>query len=342
MQTCGVDHGKKRKTPDDRSDLRRRAEEVLKQYGELDKIPPPDLNRIVHELQMHKIELEMQNDELRSVQHDLQTSREKYFDLYNLAPVGYFSLNEKGIISEANLTAATLLGEERSNLVSQPLSSFIYREDQDLYYLCHKKLVETNAKQACEMRMVRKGGTTFWVRIDIISAQGFDNAMGTRMVLIDIGERKQAERRQALSTEILGILNDPLSIDDAINHIIISIKRGMGFDAVGIRLQRGDDFPYVAQDGFSKEFLLTENALAVRNQDGGVCRDKDGDISLQCTCGLVISGRTDPSNPVLRQGEASGPTKHRYCWNSQLTRTRGFIRATAVYTRAFNPWHLSL
>ena len=290
---------KKGKMPDDRSDLRRRADEVLKQYGELDKIPPADLNRIVHELQTHKIELEMQNDELRRVQQDLEISHEKYFDLYNLAPVGYFSLNEKGIILEANLTAATLLGEEMSNLVRQPLSRFIYREDQDLYYLCHKKLVETNAKQACEIRMVRRDGTTFWVRIDIILARGFDNTMGTRMVLIDISERKQAECRQALSAEILGILNDPPDIDNAIDHTITAIKRDMGFDAVGIRLHRGDDFPYVAQDGFSKEFLLAENTLAVRNQNGGVCMDKDGNISLECTCGLVISGRTDPSNPVF-------------------------------------------
>ena len=104
------------------------------------------------------------------------------------------------------------------------------------------------------------------------------------------------ERRQALSAEIHGILNDPPAVDSAINSIVTAIKRETGFDAVGIRLHRGDDFPYFAQDGFSKEFLLAENTVAVRDQYGGVCLDKNGNISLECTCGLVISGHTDPTN----------------------------------------------
>jgi len=115
----------------------------------------------------------------------------------------------------------------------------------------------------------------------------------------NITKRKQADHLRALSGEILSILNDRSALNDAINRIITSIKRDMDFDAVGIRLHRGDDFPYIAQDGFSKEFLIEENTLAVRSQNGGVCMDKDGNISLECTCGLVISGRTDPTNPVF-------------------------------------------
>src|SRR5208337_3611318 len=81
------------------ADLRRRAEEMLlKQPGGLDKIAPADVQLMFHELKVHQIELEMQNDELRRTQLDLETSREKYFDLYDLAPVGYFSINENGII----------------------------------------------------------------------------------------------------------------------------------------------------------------------------------------------------------------------------------------------------
>jgi signal transduction histidine kinase len=120
-------------------------------------------------------------------------------------------------------------------------------------------------------------------------------------VFDNINKRKQTECRQALSAEIHGILNDPTDMDDAVNRIITAIKRDMSFDAVGIRLHHGDDFPYVAQDGFSKEFLIEENTLAVRNQNGGVCMDKDGTISLECTCGLVISGQTDPANPIFTQ-----------------------------------------
>jgi PAS domain S-box-containing protein len=77
------------------------------------------------------------------------------------------------------------------------------------------------------------------------------------------------------------------------------LKTRTGFDAVGIRLQDGDDFPYLAQEGFPEDFLLTENTLTERGADGGVCRDGDGNASLECTCGLVISGKTDPANPLF-------------------------------------------
>ena len=100
---------------DETSDLRHRAEEMLrKQLETLDMIPSADVQSIVHELQVHQIELEVQNDELRRAQQELAASREKYFDLYDLAPVGYVSLNEKGIILESNLTAASMLRQERS------------------------------------------------------------------------------------------------------------------------------------------------------------------------------------------------------------------------------------
>ena len=100
---------------DKTSNLRRRAEEMLlKQPGALDNIPSADVQSIVHELRVHQIELEMQNDELCRTQQELEASREKYFALYDLAPVGYVTLNEKGIILDANLTAPALLGKREA------------------------------------------------------------------------------------------------------------------------------------------------------------------------------------------------------------------------------------
>jgi len=176
------------------SELHRRAEEILlKRHGELDKIPPVDMQNAFHELRVYQIELEMQNEELRRVQQELEASREKYFDLYDLAPAGYVSLSEKGIIMEANLSAATLLGRVRSHLVGQPLSRFMHREDQDLYYICRKQLVEMRTPQVFEIRMVRKDGTLFWVRMDIVAADGSDGTKGSRAIIIDISQRKQNE-----------------------------------------------------------------------------------------------------------------------------------------------------
>jgi hypothetical protein len=118
-------------------------------------------------------------------------------------------------------------------------------------------------------------------------------------------KHKLAERREHLASEILGILNDPPSLADTIKYILTVIKKESGFDAVGIRLRSGDDFPYFVQNGFSQDFLLTENTLIARDENGGPCRDKNGDISLECTCGLVISGKTDPTNPLFTKDGSS-------------------------------------
>ena len=93
----------------------------------------------------------MQNEELRRAQEELEVSRARYFDLYDLAPVGYVTLSEQGLILEANLTFVTLLGVTRGALVKQPLTRFIVREDQDIHYRHRKLLLETGAPQVYEV-----------------------------------------------------------------------------------------------------------------------------------------------------------------------------------------------
>src|SRR5208337_4444886 len=111
-------------------DMRQRAEEQLKDRSAgQDGISSEQVQGLLHELQVHQIELEMQSEELRRAQVELEISRTKYFDLFDLAPVGYLTLNDKGLIMEANLTASRLLGVERSSLVNHPLMRFILRED---------------------------------------------------------------------------------------------------------------------------------------------------------------------------------------------------------------------
>ena len=135
----------------------------------------------------------MQNDELRRIQQELEASRDMYFDLYDLAPAGYLTINEKGIILKANLSAGELLGRERSHLVGRPLTRFIHREDQDIYYLCHRQLISRRVPQMCEIRMLRKNGVPFWVRIDIVATQSIDGATGLRAIIIDISQRRQSD-----------------------------------------------------------------------------------------------------------------------------------------------------
>jgi PAS domain S-box-containing protein len=179
------------------AELRRRAEEIHRGKAPLSPenseiLSPEEMRRTLHELHVHQIELEIQNEELRRSQEELDAARERYFDLYDLAPVGYCTLSEKGLILEANFTAATLLGVARGALVKQPISRFIHKEDQVIYYLHRKKLFETGEPKACELRMLKKDGTAFWVRLEATAVQDAAGVPACRVLLSDITERKQA------------------------------------------------------------------------------------------------------------------------------------------------------
>lgn len=180
--------------------LRSQAEERLRaEGGAPEQLSPEKTQEVLHELRVRLIEQEMQNEELRCVQHQLETSQARYFNLYNLAPVGYLTLDAQGVIQEANLTCANLLGVTRSELVNQPLSKFIFSEDQDLYYLHCRQLVEMKAAQSCEMRMVQPDGSLFWAQFQGVSPREGEEASGYRLVMHDCSRRKLAENevRQA-------------------------------------------------------------------------------------------------------------------------------------------------
>ena len=115
-------------------------------------------------------------------------------------------------------------------------------------------------------------------------------------------ERKRDDEYRDVVLKVLQILNEPGILRDTILRVLDVLKCWTGFDAVGLRLQAGDDFPYVAQEGFSEDFLRTENTLVGRGPDGVVCRDREGNIRLECTCGLVVSGKTDPASPFFTRG----------------------------------------
>ncbi len=145
-------------------------------------------------LRQHQAELTMQNEELHMIQEDLIVSREEYQDLYDLAPAGYFTISEKGLILKANLSAATLLSVERATLIKSPLSHFIMPDDQDRYYLHIRRLADTKQRQSFEMRMLHQGGTLFWAQVVVVPApEGDGEKAAYNLVVIDISERKQAE-----------------------------------------------------------------------------------------------------------------------------------------------------
>lgn len=174
--------------PIDPADFRQKAEALARErttrtQEDSAALLPEDIRKKLHELQVHQIELELQNQELRHTQKELEESRARYFGLYDLAPVGYFTLSEQGLILEANLTASTLLGTTRGMLVKQPISRFILKEDQDIYYLHRKNLFETGEPQECELRLVKPNGVFFWAHFTATISQAKDGSPVCRCVL---------------------------------------------------------------------------------------------------------------------------------------------------------------
>ncbi len=175
-------------------------------------LSPEETRQTLHELQVHQIELEMQNEELRRAQMEIEAGQARYFDLYDLAPIGYCTVSENGIILEANLTAATLLGTARSALVEQPLSRFICKDDQDIYYLHRKKLFDAGQPQECELRLVKPDGTVFWAHLTGTAAHAEDGAPVCRCLLSDITARITRAEQLRHSEGLLQKIFDTLPI----------------------------------------------------------------------------------------------------------------------------------
>jgi two-component system, sensor histidine kinase PdtaS len=176
--------------------LRQKAEVQFKKKQSEKAVPltETDTKKFIYELEVHQIELEMQNDELRRAQLELESARDKYSDLYEFAPDGYITIDEKGMIREANLTAASLLGVERRYLIGRRFSGFIIRDDKDIYNFHHQKLFETESFRSYELRLVNKGWQEFFAQLDcIIIEEKLSNRLMVRAVITDISERKSTE-----------------------------------------------------------------------------------------------------------------------------------------------------
>ena len=181
--------------PDPFPDLRRWAENRLEQKKREAAAPElqGDIQRIDYELQVLQIELEMQNEELRRTQVELETERTRYFDLYDLALVGYCTISEKGLILESNLTAAAMLDVARGAFIKQPLSRFILPQDRANYYRQHTQLFETGESYTCELGMVKRDGKACWVHLVARAVQKAKDESICLIVMSDITERKQVE-----------------------------------------------------------------------------------------------------------------------------------------------------
>jgi PAS domain S-box-containing protein len=180
------------------SELRTQAETVLQGKGfdvpDVSALSTEKIQELVHELHVHQIELDIQNEDLRQAQIKLEELKDKYVDLYDFAPAGYMTLNDKGLILEANLTAVRLLGVERTSLIKMFLSRFVCQEFVNPYYLYLKQVFESQSMQTCEIKLTRKDGTVFYAQLESVAVQDESGQFRRcRTILTDITEHKVAE-----------------------------------------------------------------------------------------------------------------------------------------------------
>ena len=198
----------------DAASLRRRAEERLReqQHQTGQARTEADTQRLVHELQVHQIELEMQNEELQKARDEMEAGLEKFSDLYDFAPVGYLTLDREGTIREANLTSASLLGNERSRLVKRRFGLCVSAADLPAFNAFLAKVFESRVRESCEVTLLKEGKPPVELRIEAVAAA---SGQECRAVLADITEHKRAENDRLIlnnlqSTGILvgGIAHD--------------------------------------------------------------------------------------------------------------------------------------
>src|SRR5208283_5337813 len=170
--------------------------EAEKRLAHLEKISSggdaEDIQKLVHELGVHQIELEMQNAQLAQTQAELEKSRQKYSDLFDFAPVGYLSLDENGVVLEANLTIATLLGAERMWMINSPFQVHVVIADRDLFRAHLQKISGTKERDRCDLRLKTKIGSEFHVQLDSLCIEA-DGKRSCMTAVTDISERRQAQ-----------------------------------------------------------------------------------------------------------------------------------------------------
>jgi PAS domain S-box-containing protein len=235
--------------------LRKKAEKILQQEGIQDpSLYQKDLESLVEELNIHQIELEQQNEELKNIQNDLEISRDRYSDLFNNAPVGYFIILKDYNIVNANDKGGEMLESESADLIGLPFTKYIHPDSQDTFYFHLKEVIEKGKHQSCELQLRTVAGNSFHVNMESIPVKsantdkhsGYDSI---RAAIVDITAQKEKEN---ISHQFSAIVN---SSDDAIVSVDKS-KRIISWNNGAEKI-----YGYKAEDvyGYTPDFLVPES-----------------------------------------------------------------------------------
>lgn len=261
--------------------IREKAEERLRLAAvHADDLSTMDMKKLVHELQVHQIELEMQNEELRNTQADLEESRSRYADLYDFAPISYITVNTRGIILESNLTAAKQLGTDRSQLINKPLVRFIHKDDQDLFYLLRKEVLENGTRHSSELRLIRKDRSLFYARLEYLTVQDVtDKVLSIRIAIVDVTERVHVEEelkiKQRLNELLLDSLPHPAMLIRKDRTILAAnhIARKAGAKVGGLCWQEFGHGEYIPDK--DKKYIARHKIIPARGTQCSFCKSDE-------------------------------------------------------------------
>ena len=275
----------------------------------------------LHELHVHQIELKAQNEELRRTRDELDTSKARHFDFYDVSPVGYWTVSEKGLIKAVNLTTSTLLNVPRSQLIKQPIGNFIFKDDQGIYYELRRELKDTDKPLSCELRLLKQGATPFWAHLDAMAAKDDDGANVLRLVLTDVSERKQAELVLAQSlSEKEAALERMQQAERFAQGTVDAISASLTIlDANGVILDVNRTWRKFAQaHGLGSDNLCEgTNYLTVCDAASGA--SSDGAQEMAAGIRAVIQGH---QNEFMLEYPCHSPTERRW-FSSRVTRFEG-------------------
>ena len=245
--------------------LRIQAEKFLTAKGdEFNQTTPTAVKTLVLELKMYQLQLEMQNEELQRAQETITQARDRYADLYDFAPVGYFTLDRKGKIVEVNLTGAQLLGVERDLLLNRSSFRWVEPEYQEACRTHYRKVFQQLGRQTCEVKLRRRGGPSFYAALESVAAPGgAGEVRHCRTAMSDITSRKQAEIELKLKERLLDGASDSIFLHDFAGDFIYvneAACRDRGYEKEELRGK--DVWALIAPDYVATREKLLQDLLA--------------------------------------------------------------------------------
>lgn len=251
-------------------------------------------------------------------QESLRASEEKFRTLFNNAEVGMFRSRLDGSeVLDVNNKYLSMLGRSPEDILGKP-SEILWADVNQ-----REEMVKTLKAKGCvsglECRLIKNGGEF----LDCITSLRLYADQGIlEGSILDITDRKRAESERATENELLRLINEIQDYRQLMRSVTSLLQKYTGCEAVGLRLREGDDFPYFETRGFPAEFVEAENRLCVRDWQGELQRDTQGNPFLECMCGNVICGRFNPALPFFTAGGSfwSNSTTHLLASTSQSDR----------------------